>query len=564
MPSLDITCDEDDPNQAGLLAATESQLVPTTVPDGVRGDIQVYCAIKTVKFDGVGLFYSHLSTDTYILAIGNPDEPSTAGEANFLVNATAANSIPYNATAAQFQTIFSAASVTAGFGSVVVTKLATGSYQLDWSSNGAVVDGTITDDSSELIPASQIVISPISEGSASSKAQYVIQWKQQPVALAAPTTEFPVASVTESDTQTATYTRNKIVKVSFSEGVAAGNFSVSATILGVTEGVGTANPSMSAQDFGLMLSNHSLVKYLEQDGTVDNIIATKSGSIFYVEFIGTLAGSTLRKNVTSSSIANPSVITTSANHNFADGDMVTFTNHITSVPDINGSQGPITVISDTTFSIPVNVTTGGTGGKVFNNTEPYLSVNNIDLTAPKGVYGTIGLNTINLAKAFFAQESTVTELVFTLSIKRTRLSGEERTLLLVPMTVKRSLIDLSALVDMPTVLSFLFRTGDLAVTGAGTTEIVVPANCKFYTLYVAISAFSGTRNIDLSSTGRTAGDKCMVVLGMPAGTAPTIHIRDNDSAGTIWPEIGSGSAYVRPVTFTYRGTDEWTSDQGSA
>lgn len=64
--------------------------------------------------------------------------------------------------------------------------------------------------------------------------------------------------------------------------------------------------------------------------------------------------------VTSSSVANPSVITTAANR-FVSADTVTIAGHSGSTPDINGDR-VATVTSGTTFTIPVNVTGGGTGG----------------------------------------------------------------------------------------------------------------------------------------------------------------------------------------------------------
>jgi hypothetical protein len=67
--------------------------------------------------------------------------------------------------------------------------------------------------------------------------------------------------------------------------------------------------------------------------------------------------------VSTSSIADPSVITTASAHGFATGDSVTIAGHVSAIPDINGTH-TVTFISATTFSIPVNVTTDGTGGTV--------------------------------------------------------------------------------------------------------------------------------------------------------------------------------------------------------
>jgi hypothetical protein len=67
--------------------------------------------------------------------------------------------------------------------------------------------------------------------------------------------------------------------------------------------------------------------------------------------------------VASSSVANPSTITTAAAHDFLTGDTVLIAGHTGSTPDINGVH-TVTVTGTTTFTIPVNVTVGGTGGTV--------------------------------------------------------------------------------------------------------------------------------------------------------------------------------------------------------
>jgi DNA-binding XRE family transcriptional regulator len=64
--------------------------------------------------------------------------------------------------------------------------------------------------------------------------------------------------------------------------------------------------------------------------------------------------------ITSSSVANPSVITTASN-TFISTDTVTIAGHSGSTPTINGDR-VATVTAPTTFTIPVNVTGGGTGG----------------------------------------------------------------------------------------------------------------------------------------------------------------------------------------------------------
>jgi putative tail protein len=66
-------------------------------------------------------------------------------------------------------------------------------------------------------------------------------------------------------------------------------------------------------------------------------------------------------NITSSSVANPSVITTATPHGWITGTLVRIAGHTGSTPAINNDY-TITVTGASTFTIPVNVTVGGTGG----------------------------------------------------------------------------------------------------------------------------------------------------------------------------------------------------------
>ncbi len=65
--------------------------------------------------------------------------------------------------------------------------------------------------------------------------------------------------------------------------------------------------------------------------------------------------------ITSSSVANPSNILCAAVHTMSTGDTVIIAGHSGSTPDINGSH-TVTVVDTLNFTIPVNVTVGGTGG----------------------------------------------------------------------------------------------------------------------------------------------------------------------------------------------------------
>ncbi len=67
--------------------------------------------------------------------------------------------------------------------------------------------------------------------------------------------------------------------------------------------------------------------------------------------------------IVANTLANPTVVSTLAPHGLVTGDTVFFTASTTSVPALTATpQQVVTVLSPTTFSVPVNVTTAGTAG----------------------------------------------------------------------------------------------------------------------------------------------------------------------------------------------------------
>lgn len=76
-------------------------------------------------------------------------------------------------------------------------------------------------------------------------------------------------------------------------------------------------------------------------------------------------------DILTSSVANPTVITTRHPHGLATGDTVLIQSHTGSTPTINGTR-TVTVTGLRTFTIPVNVTVAGTGGSVYNNAFTWL------------------------------------------------------------------------------------------------------------------------------------------------------------------------------------------------
>lgn len=90
-----------------------------------------------------------------------------------------------------------------------------------------------------------------------------------------------------------------------------------------------------------------------------------------MHYAGGITPSASTVAITTSSIANPTVITTSTAHGLTSGDTVTIAGHSGSTPTINGSR-VVTVLTSTTFTIPVNVSADGTGGTVTTGYYAYL------------------------------------------------------------------------------------------------------------------------------------------------------------------------------------------------
>jgi len=119
------------------------------------------------------------------------------------------------------------------------------------------------------------------------------------------------------------------------------------TALGVTLTTTTGKVSIKEVRPG------AAVQYLcINDGTALYCINT-SGTVLVLNNVG----------ITSSSVANPTTITTSAPHNLTTGNQVNISGHTGSTPAISGVY-TVTVTGANTFTIPVNVTVGGTGGSI--------------------------------------------------------------------------------------------------------------------------------------------------------------------------------------------------------
>ena len=94
--------------------------------------------------------------------------------------------------------------------------------------------------------------------------------------------------------------------------------------------------------------------------------------------------------ITSNSAANPSVVTTPVPHKLTTGDRVLISGVAGSNADINGER-VVTVLSATTFSVPVNATTsGGTGGQFVRASTSAGAVGYLAASAASGFTNFVG------------------------------------------------------------------------------------------------------------------------------------------------------------------------------
>lgn len=66
--------------------------------------------------------------------------------------------------------------------------------------------------------------------------------------------------------------------------------------------------------------------------------------------------------VTGVSAANPAIVTTAAAHGLVTGERAVLAGVVGAVPNVNGTAHTATMLTATTYSIPLTVTTPGTGG----------------------------------------------------------------------------------------------------------------------------------------------------------------------------------------------------------
>jgi len=489
----------------------------------------------------------YVAGDVYYLSIGAVDDRATGGTFTLtLTGAIAAQT--YNVTAAALTTALSARSVTDGYGALTVTLLTEGVYQVDWSTMVAVP--AMTASATLLTPDCQITVTQVRAGSGSTYAQQIIDIKQSAVATATVSTPYVQVAPSSTINTVPNSTTNAILFVSF--GDAFDGFMTLTTVANGVSSDSIVRPGMTANEIGIALALHPEIYY--QDAVeADNISVSQTSTGYLITFIGTLAGSTTVRTINAISVAAAAVVTTSAAHGYVTGDTVVISG-TNSTPVIDGSR-VVTVLSATTFSVPVTTSgSPGSAGSVYNTSQPSIAEDSNYVIQPFGNTGTLNLNTFALAKAFWG--TTEDELTYSLQIKRTRTSGESKTIFGEDIVLKRELIDVGTLINVPTTgLNSLtlgaagVATGTLLIKGttSGTVTITTAAAAGTWTLTLPTNDGSASQvlttdgngvtswatNGAVSSVGLTATSGLLSVSGSPITTSGTMTITVAGTSGGI-------------------------------
>lgn len=488
--------------------------------------------------------------DIYYLAIGNTDDKPTGGTWTIQIGlGPIGPAMPYDVSTEALAAEINALGAAYGYSTATVTKLIEGVYQVDWASNHSVT--FLTGDPALLIPASQVLITATRVGSSIETAQQVIDLRQAPVASATVSTPYSPTIFAATLTTPPTTTENAVATIDFGDvfdGYAV--FYIRINNIGSTVNI---SPYMTSSEIGSALALHPQI-YYQDPVEPDNISVILSNGKYLVTFIGTLAASVLVRTIANISVAAAAVVTTSAAHGFRTGDTVIIAG-ADSTPVIDGTR-VVTVLSTTTFSVPVTTTVSGSTGTGYTTSQPEFDFDDLSCVYPEGHTGTLNLNTFALAKAFW--NTTEDDLTYSLQIKRLRGSGESKTIFGEDIVLKRNLIDIGTLINIPTTgLTTLtlgaegVATGTLLIKGttSGTVTVTTAGAAGDWTLTLptndgtngqvlttdGVGATSWTTNGvgTVSSVGQSFTGGLISVSGSPITTSGTLALTVSGTSGGI-------------------------------
>lgn len=291
----------------------------------VRNDKEVDFSVQPVLQNDAGLpnpfVPDYESGDAFSMALGNFDEPPTAGVFSLQVGATTSGlaDLAYNISASALQAALNAALATEAKPLCTVILAASGAYVITGATNGAITDGffAVLSDTG-LYPISNAFFTKGSNGSVSTPYIYTFTMRQAPMCYAEPTVELDAADVSIATIQAGSATVNKIQQISFNVSqVSAGSYTINGTTTGADdETCGTASPLMSARQLGLILAQHSAINYSTPDEEDNIAVEALPNQRWNITFIGNLKNSDAPElTVENIDLVGPAGLSGSINYN---------------------------------------------------------------------------------------------------------------------------------------------------------------------------------------------------------------------------------------------------------
>lgn len=196
----------------------------------------------------------------------------------------------------------------------------------------------------------------------------------------------------------------------------------------------------------------------------------------------------------------------------------------------------------------LNVEFAGTQG---NSNVPVLSVANIDLLAPLGVSGFINFNTFALLDQFSL--TTGNELTFTMSIRRTRATGEQAEYFIQDVILKRNLIQGVGLIPVPLPSFLTTAQSDARYLRKNANSVLAAGFTLSINSTASIEFLSGSSlTVDSGATLSIASGGTLSLFGTSVtsktGTGAIVL-----SPGTL--AVASGKTLTSSNTITLTATD---------
>ncbi len=548
------------------------------VSSEVRADVNLNLSVQPIKANtGAGSLWlpDWIDTNTVQVAIGIADQNPTGGTFKLTAggSTTGLTTLAYNIAAATLQTPLSAAFVAAGKPACTVALVATGVYSITGNTNGAIATGFLVGDGDLLLPDGTAIVVEDDLGSVSTVYKLLLIVRASPFCYAEPATALPAAGVTLTTTASGSSTSNKIQKISFdAPDTYSGTYKITASC-GAKQaitGISIANPThVTVPNHGFPNSASIVIAGSNSTPSIDgtSTITVLDADTFTVAFNVTGAGTQGTAQYTQDTTCGVAPVQSPATAQRLSANELALI--LAGHPQIfyndpNGEPNNIVVTQNGQDYFVEFTTTLG------DDTAPALTLTNIDLVAPRGVSGTITLNTIALYEYSLTQTGETFDLL--ISVRITTALGEIKTVFgPTTITIYKNLFDTGAMVPAPLPTYYTAAQADarfVALQGVNTitptTQFDVPVTIKGAAAQVGdLQDWSDSSNnvrasldkdFNIIAEGYIESQTAIYLPGFTVATLPALPNEGfmcyvTDANGPTWHSVIAGGGAVKTPVF---------------